>query len=220
MAPRKAELLDLMRKQRAASGQRPAEAPRPAPQPAPADEERRRPARPRRSASARASRAAWPLALPWASLALALLLVVPLVWWLVGALGGGQPVEAGGAAGVAAAAARAAGDSASAPPPAESAAAAAPSYGVVAIQYDRTAANVERAVQVAKELVGLLGLDYHLGQVLEYGDWIRIYFGRSDRADDPELASLRERLAGLEYPPGSGRHEFRTAYVARIPVTR
>ena len=214
MAPRKAELLDLMRKQRAAEQQGSAErtesSPKPAakiekPKPAPRSRDKSSPStKPVRSSSPRKSTTGAAARLPWTGIFLVLLIAIPMVYWLSGVFGGGedQPGNPDDGAGSLAAA--------------EVSAAEAPAYGVVAIQYDRNPANLEVAKGHGLRLMDLLQTSCDLYEEPRE-EWIRIYLGSADRAADSGLLDLKERLARLEYPAGSGKFPFASAYIARCP---
>ncbi len=209
MAPRKAELLDLMRKQRGAEPAtgRSESAPRKSvetqtPQPAAAAPAARETMRP--VAGAPAGATAKPSSLPWGGLLLLLLLAIPVVWWLSNTLGSPE-VEAGAPNG----------DGAT--PATGAPAAAAVEHSVVAIQYSYTPANLERATQVGRDLLQQLGVWGNL--VNDQKSWIRIYLGRAESAEDPQLRQLLDRVRQLEYPAGSGKRAFESAYIARLPDT-
>lgn len=216
MAPRKAELLDLMRKQRAAdqpSAGRTESSPqasskpkkeRPAEKPAAADS--RSATRPVRSSSPRGGKASGLSGLPWGGIALVLLIAIPMVYWLSGVFGG-EKLEAGPSPGNQDPAAAAGNGAVAAEAP----------YSVVAVEYRYSAGQVEHAITVGKELIRQLGVWGTVADDQE--NWIRIYLGRASSSKDPELADIQSRLQQLEYPAGSGKRAFESAYIARLPAS-
>ncbi len=215
MAPRKAELLDLMRKQRAAEQQSSAERTQSSPQksalaekPKPPPRETKAPSsttRPVRSSTPAAARGGRPTRLPWTGIGLVLLIAIPMVYWLSGVFGAGE-MKAGPGPPVT-------GSSDASGVPAD----AATTFGVVAIQYDLNPARLEEAKQHGLRLMQLLQSSCDLVEEPN-AKWIRIYLGLSTSAKDPGLLDLRERLIRLEYPAGSGAFPFASAYIARFPA--
>lgn len=231
MAPRKPELLDLLRKQRAAElhasterkesarpaaetgkaekAEKPARpAPRPPVRPAPPAPAAgsmppvRSTARPPRHPAKMGDR---PFRVPWTGVLVLAVVAVPLVWWLSGLLRQ-VPIEAGPGA-----PAPPAGDARSATPPAGPV-----RYGVVVVTYQRTDRNLKDAYRVGQDIVNLLGT---AGEVPDL-DPVQVFVGSGDSSSQPELLALRDRVRELEYPAGSGKHPFRDAYVSRIPAVR
>ncbi len=191
MAPRKRHLLDLLR-EREATGSG-AEGGAPAPRTAP---------RPRNG----------PLLPAWAAyaaLGLAAVLVLALgLRFLGGGASGGDAPEPGAAA---------SGVSSAAGSGAEPAAGARP-YGVLAITFSGEE-NLERAQQVAAELMYDLGFPDVGIRRLRDGDRVfyEVYVGRA--GSPSELEDLLQRLRTTSPPSRPGETPFADALVKRIPST-
>lgn len=105
----------------------------------------------------------------------------------------------------------AAGEEPAATPP------AAPArYGVVAITYQRSERNLKDAYRVGQDIVNLLGTP---GEVPDL-DPVQVFVGSAGASNQPELLALRDRVRELEYPAGSGKRPFGDAYISRIPLVR
>lgn len=199
MAPRKRELLDVLRR----SQQSPEVAERPAPPPA---APRAAPFRFRFGPSQRRA---------WLRVGFVLLWTVLIVWLVRLLLRDGDAPPAVPAAGA----------PPSRPPPAAEAPAvvasapkpAAPVYGVLAITYQgesqrSIAQSVGRRMQDELQLP-----DVSLQRTEERGKvWYELYVGRA--ADSATLAPLLQRVRGLTLPGESGK-PFASAYVRQLPST-
>lgn len=214
MAPRKRELLEVLRNQRKEAS---AHA-QPSPAPAPA------PSRPRSSSG----RSPWPLRIFFG------LVWIAVVVWLIAYLwndqdpaapetpgNAGAPPTAGVPSGPqsptgAATPPNQPQERAQQPPPAPGADARV--YGILAITYEG-AAQEAQATAIALEMRDSMGLPEV--QVRKHQDrgkvWYEIYVGRAN--DKSALDALLKKVRGQSLPSQPGKKPFESAYVRAIPTT-
>ncbi len=93
-----------------------------------------------------------------------------------------------------------------------------PEFGIQVITYKQNPRNLELARAVGRFLVAE-GLPQVLPLQVSHGEesFIEIYVGSAVSAMDMDLARLRGKLQAMQYPEGSGRKPFASAFTAPIP---
>lgn len=214
MAPRKRELLEVLRNQRKEAST--LSQPTPAPVPAPSRT---------RSSS---GRSAWPLRILFGIVWLAIVVWLVAYLWPDGETkpdsGTAQSPPASppsAASGQTPAAGSSGQDHAQQPPVTPSRPATggdARAYGILAITYEG-AAQEAQATAIALEMRDSMGLpDVQVRRHQERGKvWYEIYVGRA--TEKSELDALLKKVRGQSLPSQPGKKPFDSAYVRAIPTT-